>query len=828
MQKLVWKNSLGDEIDLTSGHYGITEWEGFSGTELNIQSQQVPFQDGSVFLDALLSERELSVTLAMEDENNLETRYQLRRELIHILNPKLGEGYLIYTNDFISKRIKCVPHIPLFPTKNSNDPGTPKASLAWTACEPYFEDLEDTFVNIKLGQLPVIKNEGDIPAQVEIDFFTGNAVNPYILNKTTTKKIGYNGTLNKSLHINTNIGKKEVVTQDLYLNIAQSSIRFNDICFSAPLSMFVAVGDGVCFYSGDGLSWERISLNVNGDTYRCIWVDEKQIFVVVGENGNLLTSKDGVKWEKKTINTSNSLNAIIYLNSTHKFYIASGSNVIVSSDLETFTTYSTGISGAFDIAYSESLSLFVITTLTTSYATSTDGINWTARTIGVSIGPARLNYIEELGKFYLGGTQTDKYATSTDGINWTLITPNIGKPVYYLSYALGKIYACCTNGIIATSTDESSWEIVTTEQSGSNLRGFVYSAEFDLFVSVGNLATILNSEDGSDWETIKKGSSTIFNSICFSAELDLYVLVSNSGHIYTSSELENWTLAIKYTYALNKIIWIKEKHLFVAVGEYNITVISSDGINWEQVGGISSGLILYSVTYAKELGLIISCGSAGYIRTSEDGRTWTKRTTGTLTTFHDVLYSKKLGAVYSITDAVYKSTNGIDYSNIKNLNPAPKSFAYSENLGLFVLVGDNGKIWTSKDCITLAEQTSGTEQNLRNVYFSEESNLFIVVGNLGITLISPDGENWEKLLGGVTVQENGVSYNSKSQSFIVVGWNETVTYTKFSEAENQIQNLTSDSDIGFNLNVGDNQLQLLRESGDITCGIKFRQKYIGV
>ena len=90
MQKLVWQNSIGDSVDLTSGNYGITEWEGFSNAPLNIQSQQVPFQDGAVFLDALMEQRELSVILKMQDNGNLENRYRMRRELIHILNPKLG------------------------------------------------------------------------------------------------------------------------------------------------------------------------------------------------------------------------------------------------------------------------------------------------------------------------------------------------------------------------------------------------------------------------------------------------------------------------------------------------------------------------------------------------------------------------------------------------------------------------------------------------------------------------------------------------------------------------------------------------------------------
>ena len=92
MQKLIWKNGNGKEIELTKEPYGITEWDGFSSTELNVQTQQVPFNDGAVFIDALLEQSSLSVTLAMNDKNILEDRYRRRRELIASGNPKLGAG----------------------------------------------------------------------------------------------------------------------------------------------------------------------------------------------------------------------------------------------------------------------------------------------------------------------------------------------------------------------------------------------------------------------------------------------------------------------------------------------------------------------------------------------------------------------------------------------------------------------------------------------------------------------------------------------------------------------------------------------------------------
>ena len=75
MQKLVFTNGGGQTIDLTSGNFGITNWEGLSGVGLNIQTQQVPFQDGGVFLDALMEARErVSLTVAIQDNDLSEVR----------------------------------------------------------------------------------------------------------------------------------------------------------------------------------------------------------------------------------------------------------------------------------------------------------------------------------------------------------------------------------------------------------------------------------------------------------------------------------------------------------------------------------------------------------------------------------------------------------------------------------------------------------------------------------------------------------------------------------------------------------------------------------
>ena len=292
MQKLVWKNSKGDEINLTQNPFGITQWEGFSNTGLNIQSQQVPFADGSVFLDALMEQRELSVTLAINDENDLYTRYELKRQLISALNPKLGEGYLIYTNDFISKRIKCVAQIPIFPTKNSNDAGTQKASLSWVACEPYWEDLKETGVDFGVDSQPVIDNKGDVPVQIKIDFFTSGVTNPKITNVTQNKFIKYNGVLSENLQISTEVGKKYFISEPISFDKLRAfGFYLYSVTYSETLGLFVAVGRaGAILTSTDGATWTSRTSGVSTYLYSVTYSETLGLFVAGGDSGVILNS----------------------------------------------------------------------------------------------------------------------------------------------------------------------------------------------------------------------------------------------------------------------------------------------------------------------------------------------------------------------------------------------------------------------------------------------------------------------------------------------------------------------------------------------------------
>ena len=215
MQKLVFTNSNGVSLDLTSGNYGITEWEGLSGADLNLQTQQVPFEDGGVFIDALIEQREIALTVAIKDDNNLATRYAKRRELISVLNPKLGEGVLVYTNDYLSKQIRAVPQIPIFENHNSNDSGTPKASVVFSCPSPYWEDVEETEVEISASSYVEVQNEGDVAVGFEIE--TADGETEIVITNQQDKLIHIqSANPMPALTINTKVGQKGVTGKGLF------------------------------------------------------------------------------------------------------------------------------------------------------------------------------------------------------------------------------------------------------------------------------------------------------------------------------------------------------------------------------------------------------------------------------------------------------------------------------------------------------------------------------------------------------------------------------------------------------------------------------------
>ena len=840
MQKLVWHNTNGDVIDLTSGNYGITTWEGFANTALNIQSQQVPFQDGGVFLDALMEQRELSVTLAMNDNGNLEERYRMKRELTHILNPKLGEGYLVYTNDYISKRIKCIPQIPLFETHNSNDSGTPKASLAWTACEPYWEDLEETLVILENGIRKNVINEGDVPVGMKIDIFSNSVTNPEIKNLTENKSIKLLGEFENGIQINANVGEKSIVSEKMIFALSELTANINTIVYSNKLKMFVIGAGSSILTSPDGVNWTCEATPIDGTIDSIAYSEDLGIFIAFvyvyssfqyferfyissdGKNWSpeagrwgrvkdsiyskcinyfvalvgrgIYRSVDGINWLIYESVAPKKINAICESEDLGILVAVCNEGYIITSENGWQWSVQTPVveSDLLGIAYSKKLGLFVITGANGTILTSSDGENWTEQTSGVSVNLSKIVYAEDLGLFKVIG-ENGLVLTSYNGLFWdqqTIISDFELTKIIRSEY-LGLFIITGNSGLLEISSDGINW----TKQIGGivqNVNHITYSEKLGLFVAVGSSGSVLTSTDGINW--IPRNSGTIRNleAITYSENQNKFVAVSDRDVIVSPDGI-NWTVTAE-GYNMFSIAYSEELHLFVGGGSNQIFT-SPDGINWTQLEEYYYGRIK-DIKYVERLHLFIAVGFRGIITTSVDGENWTTQT----------------GAPeIEDSDEYYGVT-------------------YSDSLGMFVIVGQYYDTYRYSLILTSTNGTDWTRQEFENVEmgfhsvtYSKSLNLFLAVGPE--LYASSDGENWVSY-GNYGMGTNDVVYAERADMFVLCG--NGILKSTFNLYENLISMLSSNSDMSLSLEIGNNDFLISRSDGFLNAKVRFRQKYIGV
>lgn len=857
MQKLVFTNGGGQTIDLTSGNFGITNWEGLSGVGLNIQTQQVPFQDGGVFLDALMEQREISVTVAIQDNNDLSARYERKRQLISALNPKLGEGVLVYTNDYLSRQIKAVPQLPIFENKNSNDAGTLKASVVFSCPSPYWEDLEDTVVSLVNGARTNVSNGGDVPCGVKVEMTTGNTVNPFIRNFRQNKKVGIKGSYLTNVQINTDVGKKSVTTQEMTFKKPVIYFNINSFAYSSEEGLIVGVGtnNGICV-SGNGEDWRVVDtpLGYNQDLNGVCYSPILNKFIAVGGATNIgiiYSSTDGVNWKVETDQIAKQLNDVYYSEELDLFIaVGNGGTIIKSVDGTTWTDLTSGVSDTLNkLCYAKNLSLFVVVGNGGTILTSEDLTTWTSQTSGVTQYYALVDiaYSETENIFTVAVTRSltnvGYYLISTDGVTWTqqaLVNDSMVQVAFIQELS---IFLATTNNELKISLDGLTWELVANE----TIDNIYYIEQLGLMVGADKMAQLYSSTDGTHW--IKQIENLFYIDTENMIFQDGYYYVAGTvyggvgGRIVRSSDGVNWESVFTNNLCLLfDIIYIDSLHKFYAVGylleseqsivTYGVVVTSTDGENWE-VENTGQSNTWRGITYSQSLGMIMLVGTNyGTLRSTDGGESWTYNTipdtpAGVL---YDVTFSEKLGLFIAVGNRnSYKSNDGINWSVIMTINTGSyNSVCYSENAECFIATGSSSqgcRIARSTDGTNWIEKTLADYNIGEGVIYSTYYHLFIIIGRYGECIISSDGINWIRLQTGVSINlTSAVIVNNR----ICIAGDGIFMQSQEINTENIIANLTTDSDMTMGLDVGSNEVLLGCASGDVSATISFRQKYIGV
>ena len=872
MQKLIFRNANGVEVDLTSGDFGITDWKGFSDVSLNLQTQQVPFQDGSVYLDGLLGNREISVTLAVNDNNDLEKRYELRRNLIEILNPKLGEGTLIYRNDYLMRQIKGVPLLPVFKNKNSNDRGTLKASLAWTCPNPYWEDVEEKVVVFGISKQPKINNEGDVPCQVKMNILTFGVNNFSLINQTIRKKIKIVGELTKSLYINTEIGNKKIQQLNFNLNILSSnnnlisSTKKDDVCFiisengnilrqTDDLDFVGAVPDVVsvnrliyseyydCFYvicnagkiykTLDFNTWSLIEIENIDDNYdfNDISIKDNEI-VIVGKNNNtgkgfLVESLDSENWNKRDFDSI--LNSICFNENINKFEAVGKSSGIQGRNQEWVEIQLRSYSYTF-IRYIKELNKIYF-----NYKGDSSSVLFYAYSLSSDFSNNAYIYSGEIkDAVYIGGTlflpgrgRIENLWYSYDGVSFEkrrikgdFENDNPKLNTCFFNENSGLYNFIGEQGVFLNSSDLNSWEEILKKNISHYLNGIqIY------YNGVGQLISTTYSPEGVF--ILFNTSTQYYNSASvwkISNDFDVYQICESDNNI----RIYNW----------NRIKFINS--IFYAIGKDGKIFKSNDCISWTQCNTPLNTSELTDIIYSKGYSRYYVCGKNGTILESSNGVDFTKTNTGLLISGdfkfiveaftyinfigennEDNLWIERdLSHWQDMSDSVQISTNNI--IEIKNFNSSDINNPFISCIGSSLYSGYYNYNWTR----LFLDASVGT---INDVCFSETNNIYCAVTEKGFLIISYDMENWGKILQYNSSLKK-IEINPITKKFLIFDENGFINQLgfKIDENSNLIQKLSEDSYMGLNLIKGENILRITRDSGNVEVILSYRQKYIGV
>ena len=272
---------------------------------------------------------------------------------------------------------------------------------------------------------------------------------------------------------------------------------------------------------------------------------------------------------------------------------------------------------------------------------------------------------------------------------------------------------------------------ITIISCGGSDDNVTVSTTNGLFVTVGNVGSILTSSDGISWTERTSGTTKNLYGVTYGG--GLLVAVGDNGTILTSSSGTSWTS--RTSGITNNLYGVTYGGgLFVTVGDNGTILTSSDGTTWTENGqnlrsNWGDAQYFKAVTYRKKL--FVLGGRNGKIMNSPDGITWKQRKSGTSMDRMGVTYAPTCGKV---------EWKGLDAGLCKN--------------GIFVSVGKGGKIITSFDGNWWVKRTFKGAGWIYAVTYG--NGTFVSVGENGVILSSFDGISWLRRVTGNEIKSKGI------------------------------------------------------------------------
>lgn len=348
--------------------------------------------------------------------------------------------------------------------------------------------------------------------------------------------------------------------------------------------------------------------------------------------------------------------------------------------------------------------------------------------------------------------------SSLTGINYAN-----GKFWYHTSSANAGYYS--TDGLLWTSFSEPRIEGTPTSPYGPSAWGVAY--ENGLFLAHGQ-ETFLTSMDGLHWTYREKSKCTIYD-IAFGLGIWVGVTGCSSYPIAMSPDGVAWTgLPMDSVDSHTKIVF--GNGIFVAIGGNGQVASSTDGVHWKEVLRRETYGHNWDVAYGNGKFIVLTDDffDDAVTRTSTDGVNWTKKKLPPgFSGRSAILFAEGQFVIIGEAGGVWTSKDGEAWNRYNGGNYSMSTAIYGN--GRYLVFSSSG-ISTSVDSAKTWTRYPAQEINYTGA--AHTGNAFVTVGTKGTLVTSPDGVGWTDRVTATQSNLNGVAWGN--QRAVVVGDSGTI------------------------------------------------------